>query len=187
MTRCLSCLLLGFAVGCASSATDDAPAAGAQSHADSTPAAVVDTLFTAPDGSFQIAFPGVPTVTRTSANPRIAKVSGAMYLVDQGDRAYMVVFSRFSKKRTDAKKELDAGRDNTIRSLNAKLIRENDIAVEGYPGRDLVLDMGDGSAQRVRYFVTDYDLYQIILGVPKDEALTDNAERYISSFHLLQK
>jgi hypothetical protein len=140
-------------------------------------------LYTAPDRSFSVQFPGTPKIEPTPAAP--GKVKGKLYVVERGDRAYGVEFARFAAKRTVPEKELAVARDNVLRGLSGKLLTERDVSLGQHPGRDIVIDLGDGTVLRARYFLTEYESYLITAAVPKGEESSKPVEDFFSSFQLL--
>lgn len=189
MKRHIGLLLILIICGCSPELKDTSQKASQQEDSSisrSPEALAYDGTFTAPDDGFQIDFPLFPEITKTPANPAIAKITGAMYIVEDEESACGVIYSKFSAKRTDPSKELNAGRDNVIKALNATLVSDKDIKVDGHPGKEVILDLGDGSAQRIRFFMTEFELYQILFSSSLSEVSGEAADKFMTSFQLMQ-
>ena len=63
------------------------------------------------------------------ADPALGKSGGAMYIVDLGDRSFVIAVSRFTKPRTDPDQELKAAESMMLKSLGG----EGEIVSKGPP------------------------------------------------------
>jgi hypothetical protein len=150
-----------------------------------SPAPQSTVEFASSDGKFVAHFPVTPHEEATPANPLIGKVEGKIYEAERDDLYYAVFYSRFSAPRSNPQGELDMGRDNAILATQAKLLSDENLEVHGYPGKEILLQHPDGTLQRIRFFLTEFELYQLMVGGPKGETMTSATDAFFASFRLL--
>ncbi|MEW6207271.1 MAG: hypothetical protein AB1631_02825 [Acidobacteriota bacterium] len=86
---------------------------------------------------------------------------------------------------------LDSGREQAIASEKGRLLSEKNISLNGYTGREMVVELSEGIL-KTRMYVTRQRLYQIIVVMPKPRASTGEkirfeesiADKFLDSFKL---
>jgi hypothetical protein len=143
--------------------------------------------FVSSDQKFEINFPVAPHEESTPANALIGKLEGKVYEAEQSDVYYAVFYTRFGARRTNPQAELDTGRDNAVLAMQAKLLSDKNLQVEGYPGKEILLEHQDGTVQRIRVFLTDFELFQLMVGGPQGHKTTTATDAFFASFRLLPR
>ena len=82
----------------------------------------------------------------------------------------------------------DGGRDAAFASAGSRLLTEENISLNGHPGRELNFEIRGGEGMvRSRVYLVGRRLYQIIWTGPSDKALLENVDEFLNSFELLEK
>jgi len=103
----------------------------------------------------------------------------------------VVTFSRGPFSRREMAMGLKHSRDNQVRSLKGELISERDIAIDGHPGKELLVAIGPpGKPRNFRYRVRTYYVqnrqYLISIIGTKKLVSSQRSEDYFGSFALIQ-
>jgi hypothetical protein len=114
-----------------------------------------------------------------------------VHYVDVGKwRSFSVMHLIFNEKdgpTSEAAKAklIQSVRDDKVKSMSGKLVSEKDIAVQGHPGKEIVIEAEEWT-YRARIIATPFDLHAVQVTVPKGEPPTSAAiEAFFSSFKLL--
>lgn len=173
--------------------------AGSTAFADSA-AALVDAgiaagsagfgaMYRSPSGGFQIRFPEgkAPEVEEKT----IAAGSSAVRLfkVQFGTSGYLVVYDDYAKGSARAPQQiLDGAREGVLETTAGTLDSEGPLTLDGHPGLDLAVTAttsGITMRQRVRVFLVDGRLYQLIVVAPSWSGATVVEQQFFDSFNLL--
>lgn len=169
------------------------PAGGAEKPAEDLPAAAKGwDLFEDKDGTFKIHAPGKPNTMPQEAETELGKVTYINHMFSIPDGMLMVGWADMPLDPKDVtaeveKKMFDGGRDGMIKAINAKLIEEKVIEVDGFPGRAYLMEFevpGHGQAQNhVRTFLAGnrhYTLQGLGMGSGSKEAQL----AFLDTFHI---
>ena len=103
---------------------------------------------------------------------------------DGGETAFNVAIHKSDAPNfaAGAAQTLDKLRDGLVTDLKGKILDEEEIALGGHPGRDLMLKLPDGLTLRQRSYVCDQQLIQVmvVLG-PKSTAGPADVARFFKS------
>lgn len=139
-----------------------------------------------PQGGYAVLMPGKPNEQDTPGNLAIGLLGGHMSIVEKTDDiAFLAQCSRFAVNRTDAKRELDVARDNLVVTLGAKLQSQQDVQLDGQPGRELVVSLADNAVVRARYYLVGRNLFQVMASVPRGQESSNEVNAFFASFRLL--
>jgi hypothetical protein len=147
--------------------------------------------FVSSEGGFSVLMPEKPTPnTMKVSTPKGERESRSFSYSDFGKTDYLVAFSKF--RETDNKaldydnlfdkiqKGLLIAQAGTVRSKIA-------LTLDGNPGREVMIEHGDGSVKIHRfYFVGDY-FYQLSVEIKHFESRDDQTDRFLNSFKLTAK
>lgn len=168
-------------------------AGGAEKPAEDLPAAAKGwDLFEDKDGTFNIRAPGQPRTMPQEAETELGKVTYINHMFNIPDGMLMVGWADMPLDPKDVtaeveKKMFDGGRDGMIKAINAKLVEEKVIEVDGFPGRAYLMEFevpGHGQAQNhVRTFPAGnrhYTLQGLGMGTGSKEAQL----AFLDTFHI---
>lgn len=104
----------------------------------------------------------------------------------------VVTFDHRPFTRDEAALGLKLSRDNQVRGLKGELISEKDIAIDGYPGKELHIAFGPpGKPRNYRYRVRTYYVQnrQYLMSIIGTEKLVSSqrSDDYFGSFALIQQ
>ncbi len=146
--------------------------------------------FTGPDGDFAIDMPGDPQSSTSTSDTDVGQVSMNMFTVRVGNDEYIVAFSDYPAELIAAKSVQDFMndvRDNALNNTSGKLITEQNIELNGYPGRYLNVKSPDGNGiAEARLYLVGNRLYQVFVATPKEEAGSADSQRFLNSFTLMR-
>jgi hypothetical protein len=80
---------------------------------------------------------------------------------------------------------LDEARDGSVNNVRGRLLRERDIVLEGYPGKEIEYE-GETPAEEIyksRIYLVKQRLYVLLVTAPRNGASKD-AEKFLNSFKL---
>lgn len=141
-------------------------------------------------GGFTLSFPGGPPaeqkqIVRTPTGN--LDVTSYVFESKQNPGRYLVSFSEYPEGAvatgTDEKR-LDYARDGLVSRSKGKLVSESRIKVEGFPGRDLVIEMEPNNALRTRMFAVKNRLFQVMVLGPRKMVQAKTTEIFLESFQL---
>ena len=146
-------------------------------------------------GRFSVMTP-VALTERTLSVDTAAAGKSTYYVFQgkQGDKEYAVSYGDIPEgivQKSDLQTLLDGARNGMVSNINGKLIFETKIALEGNPGRQLVIDVmgknGQEMTVKARIFLVGNRLYQIMWVAPKGKASILDLDAFLQSFRLLKK
>jgi hypothetical protein len=127
--------------------------------------------FSPPDISFKVLMPGKPTYLVQQLPTRMGLIPQHIYYVKTGNGEYVVSYFELPTGSYDAqaiRKMLDGGRDNMLaQAKNNKLLSEREIKIEGYDGREMLVEDAD-AIFRNRAFVAGKRVYNIGLSMSRN-------------------
>jgi len=146
--------------------------------------------FSSREGAFSILFPGTPIETIQQANTVADGIINVhIFSFEQKGSSYFVLYSDYPEsvfKRKDANKILDDMRDSFV--SKGKLISEDIVSLDEYPGRDLRIKTLDGkyNMNDCIYLVKNR-AYQIMTMTEKDAGFSEeDLIKFLESFKILE-
>jgi len=145
-------------------------------------------------GRFSVMSPRVLKETTQSIDtPAAGKITFYVFLGEQGNEEFAVSYGDYPEtiiKKIDPQIILDGARNGMVRNINGKLISETKIALEGNPGRELLIDVLAGGGREItfkaRLFLVKNRLYQIMWVAPKGKASVVEMDAFLQSLKLLK-
>jgi hypothetical protein len=142
------------------------------------------------DGKFSVEMPGDPEESVVTVNIGSGdRHSNTFTYSDEGLNQFMVAYSdRTSKEpRKSSNEELfDKVRKGILIATEGKLLSESSVTLSGFPGREIVLERGDGTRQTERFYLVNDRVYQVSADIRKRGLGTADVERFLNSFRLTQ-
>jgi hypothetical protein len=150
--------------------------------------------FTSEAGRFTVVS---PVHLQESIQPVESQATGKIdlhiFLGNQGDLAYAVAYADYPPdivRKGNPEKILDGASLGMVSHINGKLVRETKIEIEGYPGRELLIEVtiqaGVPGTVKGRVFLVGNRIYQMMWIAPKGQASLKALDDFLQSFRLLQ-
>ena len=153
----------------------------------STAASAADAWFPFkdPDAAFTVEVPGTPTVgsdtTKAGDGPVIPL---AIYTVDLGSAALMIMKADFTKIEVDPGKAID-GIVGTLKAEAATIQLDQISVVDGQVGHEISYIDKDGNHIDDRAYFFQHYMYQVMTVIPKDatDEQAVQSQHFLASFH----
>ena len=152
---------------------------------------VATERFSSEVGQFTIATPAPFEENQQSVDTPVGPISIYTYTAETEQSAYVVAFSDYPSQMVEQSEPemlLDSSRDGAISNLGGTLVSEEDIDLEGYPGRSLIIstetETNEPAIINSRIYLVDNRLYQILVVSPEDTDLEDISNTFLDSFDL---
>jgi hypothetical protein len=148
--------------------------------------------FTSPEGRFSLLLPHEPKLEVVS-DPTDAKLTHNRF--SEFEQGYAFVIEYFDNVSiTDPDKYLDGASKGIVGAINGTLIRESEISLEGYPGRELELSLTSSNGTivsgRTRIYAVGSSFYSMSYVWRKDMDATPASkigDKYFSAIKLTGK
>ncbi|NIS71741.1 MAG: hypothetical protein GTO12_23250 [Proteobacteria bacterium] len=147
--------------------------------------------FSSSEGGFSIVMPGTPSEKTQTVNIPLGRIDVHFFSVNKGDEGvYTVAYSDYPKSYVQmipAEALLDAARDGSVAGLGGKLLGEEIISLNEYPGRRINAELAGGTGrQKACIFLVGRRLYQVLWTGPKEKADLKSVGEFLDSFKLLE-
>jgi hypothetical protein len=139
------------------------------------------------ENHFRALFPGEPKATTS----KVKGVELKAFAVETDKNGYLVLVSDIPGAKFESEKmvedRLDTIRNHVVKEQEAKVEKETKITLGGtLLGRDVLYTLKAGPVVRVRYFVVNGRIYQVLAYGPKDWVAGADTEKFLDSFMLTQ-
>ncbi len=144
--------------------------------------------FYSQEGRFKALMPGKPTkssITVAAGSGQIvhnifkAAGGGLVCVINYADLPEAVI------NPTDIKTLFDSSRDEMLKVFEGKLANEKSVSLQGYPGREVQINISGGEAKG-RFFVVKERLYQLfIMRLKLADESSNEADRFFGSFQIV--
>jgi serine/threonine-protein kinase len=146
--------------------------------------------FSSAEGSFAVLMPGTPSYEKQSNGTALGPIDMHMFTLNiKRDAAYVIMYSDYPEIVTRANPDdlLDGGRNGALASSKGKLVSEQNMSLDGFPGREIVIEVPGEGLMRVRMFLVRQQLFQIMAVGTKEKIDHEDTAKYLTSFRLLPK
>lgn len=142
--------------------------------------------FSSKPGRFSVSVPATPT-----EKPQFVGQQKVTRFIaeDKNKGVYVISFSDYPDadlKKDLLQKRLDQARDGAVASVNGMLKAEKAIQLEGHPGRELAIESAGVVIVRMRMFVVDRRLYQVLVLGPAPILASKEITFFLDSFRLIK-
>jgi hypothetical protein len=141
------------------------------------------------DSFFRIDMPGEPQVVRRQVKLPFGDAPVNMWVVDDGDRAFIVGFTEYPDQVNEvasADELLDSARNGHLQNVAGRLVRDEPVERDGHRGRIIEIEAASGAAHVQGELVIAHSrLYQILATTKPDERDGPRVTRFLASFELL--
>ena len=144
------------------------------------------------DGRFALMMPEFPNYDVQEVLTPVGTLELHIFSVSSADSVFMAAYNdypEFVVSSSDVGNMLDGARDGAVSNVGGTLLSENQIRLQGYPGRELWIEAdvdGQEGLARARIFLVGRRMYQILVAGPKSQFPSQDAERCLNSFLLVQ-
>jgi len=140
--------------------------------------------FSPEGGNFSISMPGNPKVEVENKIGPFGPYTSNLFSETKGGTFYLIGWTDYpTNVSLDVQGEINATRDNFLKSVNGTLIAEKEISLNGHPGLEFTAEMSSKFHVMSRIYVVGNRPYQILAVTPKYNDRT-NANRFMWSFRL---
>jgi hypothetical protein len=142
--------------------------------------------FSSTDGKFSVRMPGDPKEESNTITTDSGEITIHLFGVPIGNTDYIVAYSDYPAELVNSKGSagiLDSARDGAINNTKGKLISDESIELNGFPGKLLVVGSPDGTGiAQAKIFLVGNRLYQVFVATEKDSAYTEENLAFLDSF-----
>ena len=146
-------------------------------------------IFTGPEGDFTVFLPGTPIQENQQVETDVGEVTVSLFQLPFGNFGYVVAYSDYPMdviQSYGTQIILDGARNAAVTNTGGTLLDEQEIEIEGYPGRQIKVQSPDGEGiAQARMYLVGTRLYQIYVASPSTEANSQDISKYLESFTLL--
>jgi hypothetical protein len=144
--------------------------------------------FTPKDGSFSVLLPGTPTEHKKTVMSPNGMVEVLLFEVSgPGDSKFVIGYSEFpegSIKPGTEDKRLDNARDGAITNAKGTLVRQKNLLLDKYPGREAVFKVEGKGLVLLRLYAVKNRLFQLVVMGNEELLASQDAEKFLKSFKL---
>jgi hypothetical protein len=148
--------------------------------------------FSSAEGGFQARFPAAPESQNLPTATVVGNVEQKMFSVTQGVAFYAASFADYPQtamKEAVPATVLDGARDGAVKNVQGKLVKEDQITLDGHPGRAIHIQAtAQGTSVRLdaRIFLVNNRLYQMIVVRPGGGLGSDqDVAKFLDSLKLI--
>jgi len=146
--------------------------------------------FSSADGNFAVLMPGTPSYEKKNSTTALGPIDMHMFTLNiKRDAAYLIMYSDYPEIVTRAKPEdlLDGGRDGALSNTKGKLVGEQNMSLDGFPGREIVVEVPGKGLLKLRVFLVGRRLFQVMAVGTREMVEHEDASKYLTSFRLLAR
>ncbi|MBE0612421.1 MAG: hypothetical protein IH604_02015 [Burkholderiales bacterium] len=147
---------------------------------------------TVPEGQFAVLLPGKARQETRTLTTAAGELTMTMHACSVKQGTMGVAYTEFPASVLAAEQvsvHLDAARDALVRNIRGSVRLEEDIRIEGLPGRQVYAE-GEAGAHtallKARFLVSGNRLYQIAYVGAKDDLSMADIDMFLTSFRLLR-
>lgn len=170
----MACVLLGYAV---------LKTVGASSSSISE-----SVRFSPPGSRFSVRFPCQPSSSVDTIWEGSTHLISYSWKCEMEKSIYGVLVSKMplvSQLKYSLRDKLIGGRDGLLAGVDGKLLQEDDIEIDGFPGKYLEVGIANGKGRLwTHIYIVEEESYQITV-VSSDTRKEKHVEEFLSSFELL--
>ncbi len=147
--------------------------------------------FSSSDGGFTILMPVSPTQNRQTTDGRNVSLDANRFTADleQGKVKYSVSYTNLPEEVAQLPPSfvLDSLSSRFTSDRKIKLINQQDISLNQYPGKEFQFEAPGAKMVKYRAYLVKQRLYQLTTEIPKDResALSGDIEKFMTSFQLV--
>jgi len=151
--------------------------------------------FVSSEGRFSVLMPGTPRSDSVVISTTSGPLNYHRFSAQEDSVGYILTYTDLSDealKATSPTILMDDTRQGVISSSKGRLVSEQEVSLEGNPGRDIRIeipenaDLPEGGSIRVRLYLVRNRLYQLAIFSRSDGAFDRSVSTFLTSFKLLE-
>ena len=145
-----------------------------------------------PEGRFVVLLPGKARREARALDTAAGALTMTMYAFNLKRGTMGVAYTDYPAAALAAehrREQMDAARDALLRNIQGGVLSEEDVAIAGFPGRQVYAEGrvgADGALLKARFVVVGNRLYQIAYVGAKDGIAMADVDMFLTSFGLLE-
>lgn len=148
------------------------------------------SVYTSKEGGFSMALPGKPAESKQQVKTATGHLDVYLFVVEgKADSAYVVSYSDLPAaevKAGSADKRLDFAREGAVSNARGKLRTEKKIEIDGFAGRELVIETDKDVVIKMRIYAVKQRLYQTMAMGPGGFFQSKDATLFLDSLRLIK-
>jgi hypothetical protein len=144
--------------------------------------------FSSSRGGFSVILPSIPQKEKYTGGTPFGEVTVHMFSVEYGGIVYLVGYSDYPDSVVEtrsAEEILNSARDGSLAALEGKLLSEESITCEEYPGKMVKIEPKDGTLlYQSRIYLVKGRVYQTAVISSVEKAGIDEVKNFMDSFRL---
>ena len=142
--------------------------------------------FTPPESYFSILLPAQPTAdVKTARDEKVGPYTVHLFLAKANDEIYLVGWVDYAAEvNLNVQGELEANRDNFVKTMKANLLGTTPIKLGAHPGIEFKAELPGRGNVVSRVYVVGRRPFQLIAITPVGRDTFANVERFFSSFKI---
>lgn len=141
------------------------------------------------EGGFSILMPGNPVHNKQTYNTDVGALDINIYGLEQEGIAYYVIYMDYPDSLVQQRtpdKFLDNARDEALANGQGKLLSEEAISLNSYPGREIKIERADGKTiETTRMYLVGHRLYGIQAITSRENSSSASVGNFLDSFRLV--
>jgi serine/threonine-protein kinase len=146
--------------------------------------------FTSPEGNFAVLMPGTPAYEKKGTATAAGSIDMHLFTSEPDrDAAYIVMYSDYPEivLNVPAQKILDGGRDGAVANSRGRLLGEQELSLDGFPGREFTIDVQGKGLLKARAFLVRQRMYTIIAAGTREKVEQGDTAKFLTSFRMLAR
>lgn len=142
------------------------------------------TKFTTPDKSCSILLPNTPEKESNTIEKESGKIYTDVWVSKTTADGYLGIYilsTALYPIDLSPKAELEGDRDNFLKAVNAKLVDESDITLNGIPGKEFT-GVSDKYTFKSRVYYVNRRAYQFAAAEPTEHFDVGRVKKFLDSF-----
>ncbi len=140
-----------------------------------------------PEGRFAVLLPGKAQHESRRLETTAGALTMTMYAYSLKQATMGVAYTDYPAAALAAehgREQLNAARDALLRNIGGGVRSEEDISIEGFPGRQVYAEGRAGAVLKARFVAVGSRLYQIAYVGAKDGVAMTDVDMFLTSFKL---
>ncbi len=148
--------------------------------------------FRSQEGKFSVMAPLSLEEGDQTVSTQIGQIVAHLFVGEATDIAYVVSYADYPEEfvtQSNSDLMLDGASNGAVSNVNGKLVIQNVISLQNYPGREIVADVkspdGTDGTMKGRLYLVGNRLYQVIVIATKGKVEVTKIDSFLNSFKLL--
>jgi hypothetical protein len=140
------------------------------------------------EGKFSVLLPGKPDETVQNVDTAAGAITTYRYQIDSNNTSFAVAYTDYPAdliSLSNPEELLNEAREGALSNIQGKLLEEQQVKVNGFPGRHLRIESsGSKMMLEARIFLVDSRLYQVLAAYRTGSVEDREITKFLNSFKL---